>query len=114
MILDQDDLFDGLKTIVGTWRPEFLVNAFSNDLAQIPASEFKSKDGRDFTALQFEFFEDHTFRAYDGATGKEEKGSWEQTGYGTYKWTPDAFFDLPDSNESASLVPVNISTVPTM
>ena len=62
MTLDELDLKDGLKFIVGTWEPDFVVSLFSNDLAHIPATEFKSEDGTDFTALKFEFFEDHTVK----------------------------------------------------
>ena len=51
MQLDDDDLKRGLRFIVGTWQVDYLVNAFSNDLAHIPASEFKSEDGTDFTVI---------------------------------------------------------------
>ena len=96
MVLDESDLKSGLEFIVGRWQPDYVVNAFSNDLAHIPASEFKSEDGRDFTALTFEFFEDHTVRMTDGATEKEETGSWEQTGWGEYHYTLGGFLDLPE------------------
>ncbi|MBO4366449.1 MAG: hypothetical protein J5843_02195, partial [Clostridia bacterium] len=59
MTLDEQDLREGLQRIVGTWQADYLVSLFSNDLAHIPASEFKSDDGRDFTALTFRFTEDH-------------------------------------------------------
>lgn len=58
--MDKQDLRQGLQFIAGTWQAEFLVNAFSNDLAHIPAGEFKSDDGRDFSCITFSFFEDHT------------------------------------------------------
>ena len=38
----------------------YIVNAWSNDLAHIPATEFKSDDGRDFSVITFTFTEDHT------------------------------------------------------
>ena len=50
MAVDEYFLKEGLKTIVGTWQVDYIVNAFSNDLAHIPATEFKSDDGRDFPA----------------------------------------------------------------
>ncbi len=96
MILDENDLRRGLEFIVGRWQPEFVVNAFSNDLAHIPAAEFKSEDGRDFTALTFEFFEDHTVKLSDGKSEKEETGAWEQTGWGEYHYTLGGFLDIPE------------------
>lgn len=98
MTLDAQDLRRGLKYIVGTWQVDYIVNAFSSDLAHIPASEFKSDDGRDFSAINFTFFEDHSVVMTDTAGGKEEKGSWEQTGWGEYHYTLNAFFDLPDDS----------------
>ena len=98
MTLDEQDLRRGLKYIVGTWQVDYIVNAFSSNLAHIPASEFKSDDGRDFSAINFTFFEDHSVVMTDTAGGKEEKGSWEQTGWGEYRYTLNAFFDLPDDN----------------
>ncbi len=98
MILDENDLREGLKFIVGTWQVDYVVNAFSNDLSHIPASEFKSSDGRDFSAITFEFFEDHTVAMRDATAGKEERGTWEQTGWSTYKYTLGAFIDLPEGS----------------
>ena len=98
MQLDENDLKQGLKFIVGTWQVDYLVNAFSNDLAHIPASEFKSKDGTDFTAISFEFFEDHTMVMKDTARGKEVKGTWEQTGWAEFKYTAGDFIDVPDDS----------------
>lgn len=89
-------LKDGLRFIVGTWRVDYIVNGLSNDLAHIPASEFKSDDGRDFSAVSFEFFEDHTVVMRDGA--KEEKGSWEQTGMLDYHYTLGGFLSIPDGD----------------
>lgn len=96
MILDEQDLRQGKKFIVGTWEPDYIVNAFSNDLKHIPASEFKSDDGRDFTALKFVFFEDHTVEMTDSSSGKSEKGEWEQTSYGEYRYTLNGFLDIPE------------------
>ena len=98
MILDEHDLREGLKFIVGTWQVDYVVNAFSNDLSHIPAKEFKSDDGRDFSAITFEFFEDHTVAMRDASSGKEEKGTWEQTGWSSYKYTLNGFVDLPEGS----------------
>ncbi|MCR5329569.1 MAG: hypothetical protein K6E62_00065 [Lachnospiraceae bacterium] len=97
MELDKDDLQRGLKYIVGTWQVDFLVNAFSNDLAHIPATEWKSEDGTDFTAINFEFFEDHTMVMKDTSKGKEVQGTWEQTGWSDFHYTLNDFIDIPDS-----------------
>lgn len=96
MILDEQDLRQGMKFIVGTWEPDYIVNAFSDDLKHIPANEFKSDDGRDFTALKFVFYEDHTVEMTDSSSGKSEKGEWEQTSYGEYRYTLNAFLDVPE------------------
>ena len=96
MELDEMTLRDGLKFIVGTWRVDYIVNGLSNDLAHIPASEFKSDDGRDFSAICFEFFEDHSVVMTDGS--KEEKGSWEQTNLLDYRCSFDAFLQIPEGD----------------
>ena len=95
MAVDEYFLKEGLKTIVGTWQVDYIVNAFSNDLAHIPATEFKSDDGRDFSCITYEFFEDHTMVMKDSATGKEEKGTWEQTEMFGFHYTLNGFLDLP-------------------
>ena len=87
MTLDAQDLRTGLKFIVGTWQVDFIVNAFSNDLAHIPAAEFKSQDGTDFSAITFTFFEDHTLKMENTATGKQTDGTWEQTGMSEFRYT---------------------------
>ncbi len=97
MELDENDLKQGLQFIVGTWQVDFLVNAWSNDLAHIPATEFKSEDGTDFTAINFEFFEDHSVIMRDTSKGKEIKGTWEQTGWTEFHYTLNDFIDIPDS-----------------
>ena len=96
MELDEMTLRDGLKFIVGTWRVDYIVNGLSNDLAHIPASEFKSDDGRDFSAICFEFSEDHSVVMTDGS--KEEKGSWEQTNLLDYRCSFDAFLQIPEGD----------------
>ncbi|MBR6331574.1 MAG: hypothetical protein IKR78_00365 [Dehalococcoidales bacterium] len=97
MELSEEMLKDGLKLIVGTWRVDYLVNAFSDDLAHIPATEFKSEDGTDFTAISYEFFEDHTMVMKNASNGVESKGTWEQTDMFDYHYTVGDFFDIPDS-----------------
>ena len=97
-MLDEGELKSGLKFIVGTWRPDYIVSAFSNDLEHIPVSEFKGDDGRDFSALTFEFFEDHKVTLTDAGSGREENGVWEQTDRYKYHYTFDAFFDIPDGD----------------
>ena len=94
MTLDEQDLREGLKRIVGTWQADYLVSLFSNDLAHIPASEFKSDDGRDFTALTFRFTEDHAVVLSDGS--QEYSGTWEQTGWAEYRYHLDAYDQIPD------------------
>lgn len=103
MELDEQDLREGLKFIVGTWQVDYIVNAFSNDLAHIPATEWKSEDGTDFTAIEYEFFEDHTMVMRDSSKGRKIEGTWEQTSYGEYKYTVNDFFDIPDSNLKKAL-----------
>ncbi len=87
---------DGLKFIVGEWQVDYVVNAFSNDLAHIPAAKFKSDDGRDFSAIHYTFREDHTLTLSDISTGKTEEGTWEQTDIGQYHYTVGAFYNVPD------------------
>ena len=96
MELDEYDLRSGLEFICGKWQADFVVNAFSNDLAHIPASEWKGDDGSDFSSLTFEFDEDHNVVMRDENSGKEETGTWEQTSFGEYHYTVNGFFDLPD------------------
>jgi len=96
--LDDDDLYEGKKFIVGTWQVDYIVNAFSNNLDHIPAKEFKSDDGKDFSVITFEFFEDQTMKMKNGATGQEESGTWEQKSYGSFKYTVGKFFgDLDET-----------------
>lgn len=94
MELNEQDLREGLEYIVGTWEPDYLVSFFSNNLEHIPASEFKSDDGRDFTALKFRFFEDHTMTLFEG--NQEFKGTWEQTALYDYHYHLEAYDQIPD------------------
>ena len=86
---------DGLRMLVGKWQVDFVVNAFSNDLAHIPAKEFKSQDGTDFSAITYEFFEDHTMVMKNEADGREVKSTWEQTGISEFKYDLNSFLDVP-------------------
>jgi hypothetical protein len=85
-----------LRFIVGKWAVDYVVNAWSNDLRHIPASEWKSDDGSDLSALCFEFFEDRTVKLTDASRTREHTGEWEQTGYAEYRYTFGEFFDLPE------------------
>ena len=96
MTLDESDLKNGLRFIVGTWRPDYVVSMFSNDLAHIPAADFKTDDGSDLTALCFVFTEDHAVKAFGSPDGKEYGGKWEQTGWSDYKLDLDAFDEIPE------------------
>jgi len=97
MELDAQDLKNGLKFIVGTWQVDFLVNIWSNNLDHIPATEFKSKDGKDFSQVSFEFFEDHTVKLKNGITNVEETGTWKQNTYSKFEYTCEKFWgDLPE------------------
>ena len=98
MELDAQDLRRGLKFIVGTWRIDYVVNAWSNDLAHIPAAEFKSPDGNDFTAISYTFFEDHTLVMKNDANGREERGTWEQTDWGEFRYTLNGFLELQNDS----------------
>ena len=93
MILDEQDLQEGKEFIVGKWQADYVVNAFSNDLSHIPATEFKSSDGRNFSSLCLEFFEDQGVVLSEETSGKEARGSWEQTSYGEYRLTFDEATD---------------------
>ena len=86
MELNENILRSGKRFIVGKWRVDYVVNAFSNDLAHIPASEFKSEDGSDFTAITFDFFEDQRVVMTDTSKGKTVEGTWEQTDMFEYKY----------------------------
>jgi hypothetical protein len=103
MTLDEQDIRKGTKFIVGKWRPDFVVSLFSNDLAHIPAAEFKSEDGRDLTALVFEFFEDGRMTAENTAEGRREEGSWEQTGLSQYRWSVPDLLKVPEGDFKKSV-----------
>ena len=97
MELTEQDLKEGLQFIVGTWRPESLINAWSNDLTPIPATEFKSDDGTDFSALTYEFFEDHTMTMKNSATDLAVSGTWEQTDWSEFHYTAGEFLQVPEA-----------------
>jgi len=90
--LDEDDLLEGKQFLVGTWQVDYIVNAFSNNLDHIPAKEFKSDDGKDFSQITYEFFEDQTMKMKNGATGQEESGTWEQKDRSSFVYTVGKFF----------------------
>jgi len=97
----------GLKFIVGTWEVDFLVNPMSANLDHMPASNFKTTKGDDMSKITWEFFEDHTMKLRNGATGEEESGTWEQTtASGKYKYKCEKFFGLlpPELVETISTV----------
>ena len=98
MALDEKELRDGTRFIVGKWQAEFVVNAFSNDLARIPAKEFKSDDGNDLSAITYEFFEDGTVVLKNSENGRTERGAWEQTDRYEYHYTLGAFLELPQGD----------------
>lgn len=103
MELSEEMLKDGLKFIVGTWQVDFIVNMFSNDLAHIPATEFKSDDGKDFSSIKFTFFEDHSLKMKDDSSGKEVEGTWDQTGMLDYHYTVNEFLEIPEGSFKESV-----------
>lgn len=112
MELDERDILKGKKFIVGKWRTDYIVNGFSNDLAHIPAAEFKSDDGSNFTALTFEFFEDGGVKLTDTSKGREFSGTWCQTDMFKYKYELGDFIDLPEGSfrEAAETLQVSEGT----
>jgi len=90
MSLDKQDIKEGLKFIVGTWQIDYLVNAWSNNLDHIPATEFKGKDGKNLSQVTFEFFEDHTLKYKNGDV--EGDGTWEQKSWSKFAYKCDKFF----------------------
>lgn len=96
MELDKKDLERGKKFIVGKWQVDYFVNFFSSDLAHIPASEFKSSEGRDFSVISFEFYADNTLKV-DLADDRSEVGSWQQTDMFEFEWHFDSLSDAVDS-----------------
>ena len=97
MELDRDDLKRGLRFIVGTWQVSYLTNPWVDAEKQIPATEFKDDAGNDFTAITYTFTEDHKLVMKNAANGKEEEGTWEQTGYGEFHYTLNGFLNIPES-----------------
>jgi len=103
MQIAEEDLKKGMKFIVGTWQVDYLVNSWSSDLAHIPASEFKSKDGKDPSKISFEFFEDHTCKLKNGITGVEETGTWKQRNSSDFTYTFDKLFGDVDASMKEGL-----------
>lgn len=95
MELDKNDIYEGRKFIAGVWEADYVVNAFSNNLAHIPAAEFKSEDGRDLTSIRFTFNADNTVMFYEPSNGQSLSGTWEQTE--RYEYRCD--FDILDQIE---------------
>jgi len=86
MELNQKQLNEGLKFIVGTWQIDYLVNMWSDNLDHVPASQFKNNDGKDLSQISWEFFEDHTMKMRNGATGDEETGTWKQESESKFRY----------------------------
>ncbi len=97
MELDKNDIYEGKKFIAGVWEADYVVNFFSNDLAHIPANEFKSDDGSDLTALKFVFGADGSVEMQGGKNGRTESGKWEQTSYSEYRCEFEMLGTLEDS-----------------
>ncbi len=97
MELDKNDIYEGKKFIAGVWEADYVVNFFSNDLAHIPANEFKSDDGADLTALRFVFGAEGEVEIQGGKNGKTESGKWEQISYYEYRCEFDMLGSLEDS-----------------
>ncbi len=113
MELDKIDLIKGLRFLCGTWQVEYIVNGFSDNLDHIPASEFRSKDGSDFSCITYTFFEDHTMVMNDTSSGREEKGTWEQVDFGEFHYTLNGFVELPEGafKENAEKLSVSGSNI---
>lgn len=109
MELDERDILRGKKFIVGKWRVDYIVNAFSNDLAHIPASEFKSDDGSDFTSLTFDFYEDGKVTLCDTSKGKSFDSTWEQTDMFEYRYDVGEFFPIPEGTFRDSVEKLNVA-----
>lgn len=84
--LSQKQLNEGLKFIVGKWQIDYLVNTWSANLDHLPASQFKSNEGKDLSQISWEFFEDHTMKMRNDATGDEETCTWTQTSDSKFRY----------------------------
>ena len=96
MELSNRDIVSGKKFISGEWRADYAVNFFSNDLAHIPASEFKDGDGNDLSSISVEFFDDNTVKITEHAKNRCNTGRWEQTDLYEYKWHFDSINGATD------------------
>ena len=109
--ISAEDLKEGMKFIVGKWEVDFLVNPLSHNLDHLPATDFKTTSGKDMSKITWEFFEDHTLKLKNGATGEEESGTWEQTSSSKFKYKCEKFFGLlpPEVVDRISVVEKDIS-----
>ena len=103
MKLDEQDLKWGMEFIVGTWKVDFVVNYWSNDLAHIPAEEFKADDGHDYSQLSFEFFEDHRLVMKDPASGQQIESTWKQTSSCRYHFSLNGFFETTNLKRAETM-----------
>lgn len=103
MKLDEYDLKWGLEFIVGTWKVDYAVNYWSNDLAQIPAEKFDAGDGRQYSQLTFEFFEDHRLLMKDAAAGTQVESTWKQTGNCKFQYSLNGFFETSKKKTAETL-----------
>ncbi len=100
MTLDEEDIKWGLEFIAGTWNVDYLVDFQSNDLEHIPAQEYKSADGKNYSALSFEFLEDSRLLISDSSSGKKTESSWKQTGINEYRCPLNGFLDISQKSEA--------------
>ena len=100
MELDKDDLKWGLEFIVGTWKIDYLVDFWSDNLEHIPAAKYKSPDGKKYNGVTFEFFEDHRLVMKDSATKKQVESTWEQTGSTQFHYSLNGFFELTEDSDA--------------
>ena len=99
MELDKDDLKWGTEFIVGTWKIDYLVDFWSDNLEHIPAAKYNSPDGKKYSGITFEFFEDHKLVMKDSATKKKVESTWEQTGSTQFHYALNGFFDLSEDSD---------------
>lgn len=107
-MINEQEKREGLEFIVGSWQPDYVVNALSNDLKHIPASEFKGEDGLDLTTLKLEFCEDHRVEA-SGAYGRTDSGEWEQTSNGEFRIRMNELSVLPEGSFKDSVQTLTVS-----
>jgi hypothetical protein len=103
MEIDEQDLKWGLEFIVGTWKIDYIVNFWSDNLEHIPVAKFKSPDGKKYNGITFEFFEDHRLIMKDSVTKKSVESTWEQTGSTQFHYALNGFFDLSDGVDAENV-----------